>query len=80
MDRVRRTFKPVRILVAGKYKTIHTVLGAGKMLLDEWPNEIGPARHRAQMTVLDAMNEVKSPDEVRSALLVAASEAHLDYK
>ncbi|PZM15451.1 DUF982 domain-containing protein [Rhizobium tubonense] len=80
MEKDRRTFKPVRILVAGKYKTVHTVLGAGKMLLDEWPNETGPARHRAQMTVLDAMNEAKSPEEVRSALLIAASEAHLDYK
>jgi hypothetical protein len=29
---------------------------------------------------LDAFNEEKSPEEVRQALLIAANEAHIDYK
>ncbi|PZM07567.1 DUF982 domain-containing protein [Rhizobium tubonense] len=79
MERDRRIFRPVRILVAGKYKTVHTVMGAGKLLLNQWPREDGPARHKAQMTVLDAFNEEKSPEEVRQALLIAAAEANLDH-
>ncbi|PZM14932.1 hypothetical protein CPY51_09140 [Rhizobium tubonense] len=75
MDRDRRTFRPVQILVAGKYRTVNTVTGAGKLLMDRWPREDGPARHKAQMTLLDAFNEEKSPEEVSQALLVAASEA-----
>jgi len=80
MERDRRTFRPVRILVAGRYKTVNTVMGAGKLLMDRWPAEGGPARKRAQVTVLDAFNELKSPEEVRQALLIAASEAHIQVK
>jgi hypothetical protein len=31
------------------------------------------------MAVLDAFNDAAEPEEVRSALLVAADEAHLQY-
>jgi hypothetical protein len=64
MQRGRRTFRPVRILVASRYKTVRTVIGAGKMLIDQWPTDAGPTRDKAQMTVLDAFNEQKSPEEV----------------
>ena len=80
MERDRRIFRSVRILVAGRSKTVRTVMGAGKLLLEQWPNEDGPARQKAQMAILDAFNEEKSPEEVRQALLDAAAEAHLDYK
>jgi hypothetical protein len=50
------------------------------MLMDQWPTDTGPARHKAQMTVLDAFNQQKSPEEVRQALLVAAVEAHLNFR
>jgi predicted ATPase with chaperone activity len=74
MEKDRRTFRPVRILVAGR--TVRTVMGAGKLLTDQWPTGAA-ARKRAEMTVLDAFNEVKSPEEARQALLIAASEAHI---
>ncbi|WP_420820675.1 DUF982 domain-containing protein [Rhizobium tubonense] len=46
--------------------------------LEHWPNEAGAARHKAEMAVLDVFNEEKSPEEVRQALLDAATAAHLD--
>jgi hypothetical protein len=80
MERDRRTFRPVRIPVAGKYKTINTVMGAGKLPMNQWPEEAGPARKRAEMTVLEAFNDAKSPAEVRQAFLYAADETYLDYR
>jgi hypothetical protein len=80
MERDRRTFRPVRIPVAGRYETVRTVMGAGKLLMDQWPSKAGPARHRAQMAVLEAFNGEMSPEEVRQALLIAASEAHIQVK
>jgi hypothetical protein len=43
------------------------------------PCEEGVARKRAEMAVLDAFNELKSPAEVRQALLDAAAEAKLHF-
>ena len=58
----RKTFKPVRILVAGKYKTVHTVLGAGNALL-EFP--LGDAQRSASRAVLGNFNDTASPQDVR---------------
>ncbi|WP_154677722.1 hypothetical protein [Rhizobium tubonense] len=46
MERDRSTFRPVRILVAREYKTVHTVIGAGKLLMD------GPAKMVQRVTRL----------------------------
>jgi hypothetical protein len=70
----RRTFRPVSVEVGGRYRIVTTVMGVGKLLLlDEWPDH-RLAWWRAEMAVLDAFNEV------RSAFLVAADEAHLQYQ
>ena len=73
----RKTFKPVRILVAGKYKTVHTVLGAGKALL-EFP--LGDAQRSASRAVMDNFNDALSPQDVRNKFIAAASEAKLDVE
>jgi hypothetical protein len=72
-----RTFKPVRILVAGKYKTVHTVVGAARALLDIPPSE---AEHRATMAVLRNFNDGVSPQDVRDKLIAAAFEAKMDVR
>jgi hypothetical protein len=73
----RKTFKAVRILVAGKYKTVHTVLGAGNALL-EFPS--GDAQRSASRAVLDNFNDTASPQDVRRKLIAAAFEAHVPVK
>jgi hypothetical protein len=73
----RKTFKPVRFLVAGKYKTVHTVLGAGNALL-EFP--MGDAQRTASRAVPDNFNDVASPQDVRQKLIAAAYEAHIPVK
>jgi hypothetical protein len=51
----RKTFKSVRILVAGKYKTVHTVLGAGNALL-EFP--MGDVQRTVSRAVLDNLTKL----------------------
>jgi hypothetical protein len=70
----RRTFRPVSIAVGGRYRIVTTVLP----LLDEWPDH-RRAWWRAEIAVLDAFNDAVEPEVVRSAFLVAADEAHLQY-
>jgi hypothetical protein len=80
MEKVNpRTFRPLSIEVGGRYWVVSTVIDAGKLLLqDEWPDHRS-AWWRAEMAVLDAFNDVLQPEEVRSAFLLAANEAHLNY-
>ncbi|PZM16692.1 hypothetical protein CPY51_00045 [Rhizobium tubonense] len=69
---IRRTFRPVSIAVGARYRTASTVVDVGKLLLlGEWPDH-----RRAEMAVLDAVNDYMEPEEIRSAFLVAADEAH----
>jgi hypothetical protein len=75
----RRTFRPVSIAVGGRYRIVTTVMDVGKLpLLDEWPDH-RRAWWRAEIAVLDAFNDAVEPEVVRSAFLVAADEAHLQY-
>ncbi|PZM14617.1 DUF982 domain-containing protein [Rhizobium tubonense] len=48
--------------------------------MNQWPADEGAAHRRAQIAILEAFNEEKSPEEVRQALLYAATEANLDFK
>ncbi|MDL2407373.1 DUF982 domain-containing protein [Rhizobium calliandrae] len=73
----RRTFKPVKITIAGKTKTLRTVLQAGNALLDDWPAQT-PAAKKAERLVLDVMNEVAEPEDVRRALIAAAKESGIE--
>jgi len=66
-----RTFKPVKITIKGKTKTLRTVLQAGTTLLNDWPEQT-PAVKKAELLVLDVMNEAASPEELRRALIAAA--------
>jgi hypothetical protein len=73
----RRTFKPVRITIAGKTKTLRTVLAAGNTPLNDWPEQTMAAK-KAERLVLDAMNEAASPEDVRRALIVAAKASGIE--
>jgi hypothetical protein len=75
MREYRKTFKPVRILVAGKYKTVNTVLGAAKALM-KMPDGQGDANRRP-LLVLDNFNDAVRTEDVRNAFIGAAVEAHL---
>jgi hypothetical protein len=76
MREYRKTFKPVRILIAGKYKTVHTVLGAANALL-QMPKMHGAANHRAAMLALENFNDSVPPEDVRNAFIRAAIESNL---
>ena len=74
----RRTFKPVKITIKGKTKTVYTVMQAGKTLLNEWPEQT-PQAKAAERLVLDVVNEVATPEEVRRAFLAAATASDIKY-
>ncbi|EJZ19571.1 DUF982 domain-containing protein [Rhizobium sp. Pop5] len=70
-------FRPVTITIGGKKRTLRTVLQAGNTLMNDWPEQT-PAARAAEMLVLDAINEVASPEEVRRALIAAAKLSDID--
>jgi hypothetical protein len=71
----RRTFRPISIAVGGRYRIVTTVMDVGKLpLLDEWSDH-----RRAEMADLDAFNNAVEPEALRSAFVVAADEAQLQY-
>ncbi|MBB4571203.1 DUF982 domain-containing protein [Rhizobium leucaenae] len=74
----RRTFKPVTITIKGKKKTLRTVLQAGNTLLDDWPEQTMAAK-KAERLVLDVLNDVAEPEDVRRALIAAAEASGLKH-
>ncbi|WP_458387123.1 DUF982 domain-containing protein [Rhizobium pisi] len=74
----KRTFKPVKITVNGKTRTVYTVLQAGKTLLNDWPEQT-PSAKAAELLVLDAFNDIADPEQVRRAFIVAAKASGIKY-
>ncbi|MEF0941739.1 DUF982 domain-containing protein [Rhizobium sp. BR 362] len=75
-----RTFRPVKITVAGRTRELKTVLDVAKLHTgNDWPLQNGPAQSKVRLAMVEALNDEKSPEEVRQALLRAAREAYLKY-
>ncbi|MGR8923883.1 DUF982 domain-containing protein (plasmid) [Rhizobium leguminosarum] len=74
----KRTFKPVKITINGKTKTVYTVLQAGNALLDDWPEQT-PAANAAELLVLDAFNDLADAEHVRRAFIVAAKASDIKF-
>jgi hypothetical protein len=74
-----QAFQPVNIKVGGRYHVVATVADAYRLMVTEWPLKEAPALYRAEVTCLDAFNDVATPEDVRKKFLIAASEAHLQY-
>ncbi|MFS2179187.1 DUF982 domain-containing protein [Rhizobium pisi] len=74
----KRTFKPVKITIKGKTKTVYTVLQAGNALLNDWPEQT-PAARAAELLVLDAFNDISDAEHVRRAFIAAAKASHIKF-
>ncbi|MGO8503793.1 DUF982 domain-containing protein [Rhizobium leguminosarum] len=74
----KRTFKPVKITVNAKTRTVHTVLQAGNTLLNDWPEQT-PAAKVAERLVVDVFNDLADPGQVRPAFIAAARASDIKY-
>lgn len=74
----KRSFKPVKITVNGKTRTVYTVLQAGNTLLNDWPEQT-PAAKAAELLVLDAFNDIADAEQVRRAFIAAAKASDIKY-
>ena len=74
----RRSFKPVKITINGKVRTVYNVVQAGNALLNDWPDQT-PAAKVAERLVLDVFNDVAGPEQVRRAFITAAKASDIKY-
>jgi len=74
----RRSFKPVKITINGKTRTVYNVVQAGNTLLNDWPEQT-PAAKVAERLVLDVFNDAAEPEQVRRAFITAAKASDIKY-
>lgn len=74
----RRSFKPVKITINGKTRTVYNVVQAGNTLLNDWPEQT-PAAKAAELLVLDVFNDVAEPEQVRRAFITAARASGIKF-
>ncbi|WHO72507.1 MULTISPECIES: DUF982 domain-containing protein [Rhizobium] len=74
----RRSFKPVKITINGKVRTVYNVVQAGNALLNDWPDQT-PAAKVAERLVLDVFNDAAEPEQVRRAFITAAKASDIKY-
>ncbi|MCH4544705.1 DUF982 domain-containing protein [Rhizobium changzhiense] len=74
----RRSFKPVKITINGKTRTVYNVVQAGNTLLNDWPEQT-PAAKVAERLVLDVFNDAAGPEQVRRAFITAAKASDINF-
>ncbi|MBX5160440.1 MULTISPECIES: DUF982 domain-containing protein [unclassified Rhizobium] len=74
----RRSFKPVKITINGKVRTVYNVVQAGNTLLNDWPDQTAAAKV-AERLVLDVFNDAAEPEQVRRAFITAAKASDIKY-
>ena len=74
----RRSFKPVKITINGKVRTVYNVVQAGNTVLNDWPDQT-PAAKVAERLVLDVFNDAAEPEQVRRAFITAAKASDIKY-
>jgi hypothetical protein len=81
MERVSlRTFRPVSIMVGGRYRVLTRVVDAAQLhRSDEWPKQESSAQSHLSLAIIAEFSGDASPDAVRHAILAAARDAHLQY-
>lgn len=74
----RRSFKPVKITINGKVRTVYNVVQAGNALLNDWPDQT-PAAKVAEGLVLDVFKDAAEPEQVRRAFITAAKASDIKF-
>ena len=81
MERVSlRTFRPVSIMVGGRYRVLTRVVDAAQLhCSDEWPKQESSAQSHLSLAIIAEFSGDASPDAVGYEILAAARDAHLQY-
>ncbi|KAA0682500.1 DUF982 domain-containing protein [Neorhizobium sp. P12A] len=80
MDNPKVATVKVRLPGEGAYRELTSIEDLADALMKEWPFEgSSPARYRARVKCLDAMNGLCGPEDARTAFIAACREAGIDF-